>query len=70
MKETTAKFIKEITVTDPDSGGDVEVTIMKHEGGGIFGIDSSFLDQCFEDDEEIKIPDPFNDGYLLRLLDV
>jgi hypothetical protein len=60
----TAKFIKEITVIDPDSKGEVEVEIYKHENGGIFGIDSSFLDQCVNTDEFDRpiIPDPFSDS--------
>ena len=37
------KFVKRITVTDPDTGFDVEVDILKTEGGGMVGIDSSFL---------------------------
>ena len=59
----TAKFINEVTVVDPESMGEVEVSMFKHnESGGIFGIDSSYLDQCFEDDIDPVIPDPFNEG--------
>lgn len=54
-----AKFVKEITVTDPDTGGDVEVAIYKHENGGMFGVDSSYIDQCL-DDEVAVIQDPLN----------
>jgi hypothetical protein len=56
----TAKFITEITIIDPDSGGDVLVSIYKHENDGIFGIDSSYIEQVIEDDDEFKIPDVFN----------
>ena len=45
-----ANYIKDIVIQDPDTGGDVEVTIFKHEGGGIFGIDSSYIDQVAEED--------------------
>lgn len=39
-------YIKEITVIDPDSGGEVEVEIWKCQTtGGIFGVDASFMDQ-------------------------
>jgi len=56
----TAKFVKEIVVQDPDSKADVEVSIFKHENGGLFGIDSSYIVQCFDDDETmIIISDPF-----------
>ena len=49
-----AIFVKEIVVTDPDSKGQVEMEVYKHEGGGMFAIDSSFLDE-----EGCIIPDPF-----------
>lgn len=62
-----AKFVTEITVIDPDSKGEVAMTVFKHENGGMFCIDSSFLDQCFEDDSNIVIDDPFNRGCDLRL---
>jgi len=61
-----AKFIKTIVVTDPDDRGDVEVTLFKHENGGIFGVDSSYLIYLegseFEEDELITLPDVFNEG--------
>lgn len=43
----TAKFVREIT-------------IYKHQNGGMFGIDSSYIEQAFDDDE-IKIPDVFRE---------
>ena len=46
-----AKYIKDIVIQDPDTGGDVEVTLFKHEGGGIFGIDASYIDQVAEEDD-------------------
>jgi hypothetical protein len=62
----TAKFVKEITVIDPDTKGEVEITVFKHEqSDGMFAIDSSYLDQCFDDDP--VIPDPFNDGQQITL---
>jgi hypothetical protein len=63
-----AKFIKEIIVIDPDTQGEVEVALYKHENGGIFGIDSSYLDQVAEEEEglgetpEAVILDPFTYG--------
>lgn len=54
-----AKFIKEITVIDPDTKSEVNLSIYKHEGGGIFGVDSSFINQFFDDNDDAKIPDPF-----------
>jgi len=59
-----AKFVKEISVTDPDSKGDVEIEIYKHPNGGMFGIDASFLDQCvnLDDYDRVVIPDPFSNN--------
>jgi hypothetical protein len=55
----TAKFVKEITVIDPDSKGEVELSVYKHENGGMFAMDSSFLDQCTDEDSYPVIRDPF-----------
>lgn len=57
-----AKFVKQVTVIDPDSKGEVELSVYKHENGGMFAIDSSFIEQTFDDDEEVKILDPFYTG--------
>ena len=65
---TKAKFVKEITVIDPDSGGEVEIAVYKHEGGGMFAIDSSYLDQCVDDDTPI-IPDPFATKFVKLILE-
>jgi hypothetical protein len=64
----TAKFFKEIAVTDPDSDMPVEIDIFKHEqSGGIFGVDASYLDQNFDNDEDIIISDPLNKGQKVLL---
>lgn len=57
-----AKFVKEITVIDPDSNHPVEISIYKHENGGMFGIDSSYIEQVLMDDSDLDnmlILDPF-----------
>jgi len=58
-----AKYVKDIVIQDPDTGGDVDVTIFKHEGGGLFGIDSSYIDQVAEEDSQGNpmVPDPFDE---------
>lgn len=39
-----AKYITEITVTDPHTNAPVEVAIYKDiQSGGMFGVDASFL---------------------------
>ena len=59
----TAKFVKVVSVTDPDTKGLVELSIYKHQNGGMFAIDSSFLDQVVNTDDFDRaiIPDPFSD---------
>jgi hypothetical protein len=52
-----AKFIKEIIVDDNT------LSLFEHIGGGIFAIDSSFIEQCFDDDEQVIIGNPFNNDF-------
>ena len=58
-----AYFVKEITVIDPDSKGEVELEVYKHENGGMFAVDSSFLDQVARTDDYDRpiVPDPLCD---------
>ena len=62
---TRAKFVRTIGDIDPDTGNHVEMNIYKHENGGMFAIDSSFVDQVVADraddgeTEYLSIPDPF-----------
>jgi hypothetical protein len=39
-----AKFVTTVTVTDPDSELPVDVGIYKEAGGGMFGVDNSYLE--------------------------
>lgn len=64
LKTTKAKFVKEIEVTDPDTGGTVALAIYKTDGGGMVGIDSSFLEQ-----DVGPVFSPFDRGFLLVLDD-
>ena len=59
---TTAKFVTEIQMKDPDTGNNVQLEVYKHENGGMFAIDSSYLEQNFEDGSEPIIVDPFNEN--------
>lgn len=65
----TAKLVKEITVIDPDTTGEVRLTVYKHENGAMFALDSSFLDQCYEDEIYPVIRDPFNDKGKIKLVE-
>lgn len=63
-----AQYIKEVIIIDPDSKGEVSVAIFKDEtSGGMFGIDSSYLDQCFKDGAVIKVPSVFNKGKVVLM---
>ena len=58
MKFTKAYFVKEITVQDPDTGGNVQLEVYKHENGGMFAMDASYLENK-EDDGNMVMNDPF-----------
>lgn len=59
--KTTATYVKDFTVVDPETGSDVEMTLFKHSSGGMFAIDASYIEQVC--DEEIPvIQDPLNDS--------
>ncbi len=61
--ETKAKFIKEITVIDPDTKGEVQISIYKLDNGGMIGVDSSFIEtekpvySPFDKSVEVIIPE-------------
>jgi len=59
----TAKFVKEITVIDPDSKGEVELSVFKHQNGGMFALDSSYIEQVLPEEGDCYIPDPFSDEH-------
>ena len=59
MKRTKAYFIKEISIIDPDTLSEVGLSVYKHENGGMFAIDSSFIEQVLDDEDPI-ILDPLS----------
>ena len=61
------KQIQEISVIDPDSGGAVAIAIYKAPGGGMIGIDSSFLEQCTDEEEDFIFASPFDKGRYLSI---
>lgn len=73
-----AYFVTNITVQDPETGADVFLDVFKHQNGGMFAMDSSYLESIGDigdnEDDNIKIADPFVDPYekyeLLELIDV
>lgn len=55
-----SRLIQQIDIVDPDSGGVVNVCIFKHENGGLFGMDSSYIEQVLDEDGDAYIADPFS----------
>ena len=66
----TAKFVCETPVTDPDTGSIVHIAVYKQSNGGMFAIDSSYLDQIIDDENGI-IPNIFEEEseFYTELLD-
>lgn len=52
-------WVTDITVKDPETNLPVELSIYKHQNGGMFAVDSSYIEQVLEEDQ--PIPDPFGD---------
>jgi hypothetical protein len=62
-----AQFVKEVTVTDPDSKGEVELSVFKHENGGMFALDSSYIIQELDEEMDPAIPDPLQPNGIVIL---
>lgn len=56
-----AKFITQMTVINGNN--ETQISVYEHPNGGIFGMDSSFVEQCCDDDSYPVIPDPFSDSH-------
>ena len=58
----TAHFVVELTVIDPDTKAPVEIAVYKHENGGMFAVDSSYILQVAEEtlSDNVLVPDVFN----------
>jgi hypothetical protein len=67
------KWCGEVTVIDPDTGNEIEVAMYKHSNGAMFGIDSSYIEQVAEEDEEDEtvcyVGDPFNYKQKVKLIE-
>lgn len=62
-----AVYVTEVTVNDPNTSAPVELSVYKDStSGGMFGIDSSFVDQM---DLE-HVTSPFNPEYTLELVEL
>jgi hypothetical protein len=64
MTPIVAKFVEEVVSTDPDTNLPVHLAVYKHENGGMFAMDSSFIEHVaqepFDDDDiTVMINDPF-----------
>lgn len=64
VTEAEAKYVTDVTVTDPDTNLPVTLAVFKDSRtGGMLAIDASFLDQ---DDTDV-VPSPFYEDVKLRL---
>lgn len=59
IKKTTAKYITEVQIVDPDSNMPVNVAIYKESSGAMIGVDSSYVEQ-----EVGKVFSPVGNGEL------
>lgn len=58
-----ARFLYEIIVKDPDTDGKIELSVFKHENGGMFALDSSYIEQVLPEEGDCWIPDPLCDEH-------
>lgn len=69
-----AYWVTEITVEDPESRLPVEMSVFKHQGGGMFAIDSSYYEQVLGDSEEpndnVIMQDPLNKEGFVELIEL
>jgi len=63
-----AKYVEEIMVIDPNTKGEVELSIFKHDSGGMFALDSSYIVQVLPEEGEIYIQDPLNEDGSVELI--
>jgi hypothetical protein len=59
-KISNAKLVGQVSVTDPNTKGEVYLSVYKHENGGIFAIDGSYLEQVCDEDTYPVVPDVFS----------
>lgn len=62
-----AEYVTWTEVRDPDVDVMVEICIFKHDNGGMFSVDASFLEQNFEDQDDCIVPDVFNNDCYVKL---
>lgn len=58
-----AKAVMEIRVKDPDSNAPVDLMVFKHENGGMFAVDSSYIVQVLPEEGDCWVPDPLSDEH-------
>lgn len=61
-----AKFVREVTINDPETGNEVQLEVYKHPNGSMFAVDSSYLDQNFDDEEPVIFD---IEGYRITLIE-
>ena len=65
----TAKFVTEVTVIDPDTNLPVAMSVYKHENGGMFSVDSSYVEQVLPEEGNAYINDPLEPDDTVELIE-
>jgi len=69
----SAKYVSEVFVLDTETNQEILCGVYKHENGGMFAVDASFIEQCTDVDENDEaicyIGDPFNVGDYVKLIE-
>jgi hypothetical protein len=64
-----AQHLRDITQKDKD-GNDVVISLFHHlESNAVFAIDTSYLEQVLDEEEDYVLPDIFNKGKKVELID-
>lgn len=73
LSQKTANWVCEVKAIDPDTNNEIDISIYKHDNGGMFGVDSSFIEQVAEESEMDEtvcyVGDPFNYGCKVELFE-
>ena len=69
-----AYWVTEITVEDPETRLPVELSVYKHQNGGMFAVDSSYVEQVLGSDDDVDkdvvMQDPLSVDGLVGLIEL
>lgn len=62
-KINKAVLVNEVLVHIPSRGVDTWISIFEEEDShGVFGVDASFIEQIFDDEQPVIVDSPFGNG--------